>query len=328
MSIQAKQLFTADVQSEVGKFLTAVDTKKVTDVVTDKLADYELIENDHEGIDSDSLNYLGLFLDAKRVEGRSEKTVNRYSYIIERMLKEIGTPVSRISKYHIRSYLMGLKDHGLQDSSIEGVRACASSFFGWLWKEGLINSNPCANVGAIKCQKKIREPFSSIEIAQIKEGCETLRDKALIRFLLTTGCRISEVCSLNRDDVDFKELECNVLGKGNKERTVYIDSECALMLKKYLESRTDNSPALFEGRGTDRLTPHGARFALKLIEEKTGVTNIHPHRFRRTLATNLINHGMPIQEVAFVLGHEKIDTTLRYVYMEKTNVKNSYRKYM
>ena len=327
MNILAKQTFTSEIELAVGNFLTVTDTKKVTDVVTDKLSGYEMTENKSSEIDSDSMDFLNLFLDAKIIEGRSEKTVERYSYILERMIQDVGCPVEKITKYHIRTYLMSLKEHGLQDSSIEGVRACISSFFTWLWKEGLIQRNPCANIAAIKCQRKIRQPFSEMEIAKIKESCHTLRDKALISFLLSTGCRISEICALNRDDVDFKELECKVLGKGNKERTVYINSECALALKNYINARTDDSPALFEGRGTKRLGPHGARFALKLIEDESGVVNIHPHRFRRTLATSLINHGMPIQEVAFVLGHEKLDTTMRYVYMEKNNVKNSYRKY-
>ena len=153
------------------------------------------------------------------------------------------------------------------------------------------------------------------------------RDKAIVCLLLSTGCRISELCALNRGDVDFQNKQCAVLGKGNKERTVYLDSVASMILKRYLKSRTDFSQALFVGKGTERLTPGGVRFMMKTLEEDSGVENVHPHRFRRTLATNLLNRGMPIQEVAKILGHEKLDTTMMYAFVDEQNVKASYCKY-
>ena len=201
------------------------------------------------------------------------------------------------------------------------------SFFGWLWREGLIEKNPCGNIATIKCKKVIRKPYTPEEVERLKESCLTLRDKTIICVLLSTGCRISEVCNLNRDDIDFQRLECKVLGKGNKERTVYIDSVTAMMLKRYILTRDDITQALFTGKGTQRLTPHGVRKMLTGVGERAEVENVHPHRFRRTLATNLINRGMPIQEVAAVLGHDKIDTTLKYIYIEDENVKSAYRKF-
>jgi site-specific recombinase XerD len=146
--------------------------------------------------------------------------------------------------------------------------------------------------------------------------------------LLSTGCRISEICALNRNDIDIVNKEILVLGKGNKERTVFIDDVTAMLLQRYLEERKDDSEALFVGKGTSRLKPGGIRKILNAVATKAGVENTHPHRFRRTLATSLIDHGMPIQEVAAILGHEKLDTTMKYVYLNKTHVKNSYNKYV
>lgn len=215
----------------------------------------------------------------------------------------------------------------IADRTLEGYRTVFSSFFGWLYKEKLIQDNPCANLGPIKHMKKVRVPYSEVELEKLKEACQTVRDKTIIYFLLSTGCRISEICGLDRDDIDFMTLECTVLGKGNKERTVFLDDITAMMLKRYLAERKDNSPALFIGKGSERMTPGGVRFRLKTIAERAGVQNVHPHRFRRTLATNLIDRGMPIQEVASILGHDNINTTMTYVYIKKENVKNAYRKY-
>ena len=180
---------------------------------------------------------------------------------------------------------------------------------------------------AIKQQKVIRKPFSSVEIERLKQAAESCRDRAVIAFLLSTGCRISEVCALDVLDIDFHRRRVKVLGKGNKERVVYVDDVTVLYLNEYLRERCDAEPALFLGKGSSRMTPGGIRAMLKRLERRSGVENVHPHRFRRTLATNLINHGMPIQEVAAILGHDKIDTTMTYVYIDQTNVEHAYRRY-
>lgn len=328
MTLEAKKEFTQAIRAEVGDFLTLTQTDKVTGIVDAHLTGYDLNRIGSTGaIDTDSKGLMNAFLDAKKAEGRAPKTINRYSYIIEKALNEIGIPITQISVYDIRRYLMQLSDGGMQSSSIEGIRSVFSSMFGWLWKEGLIQSNPCANVGVIKCEKKERHPFSDYEIQLLLDACNDLRNTAIIRFLLSTGCRVSELCAVNIADLNMKECECKVHGKGNKWRTVYFDSSTLLALQKYMDSRHDDNPALFTGR-RGKLDPQGIRAMLKHIEEKSGVTNVHPHRFRRTLATNLINRGMPIQEVAFILGHDKIDTTMKYVYIEKQNVKNAYKKFI
>lgn len=325
MSIASKQMLLKELQDHAAEKMNAKDLQVFISETSAMLARFDVEYTDNAGRASE--DYLKAFLDAKQIEGRSEKTLERYRYILVKMLDRVAAPLPEITTYHIRSYLIEEKNRGLGDKTIEGERTVFSSFFGWLWKEGLLDKNPCANIGAIKCAKKIRHPYSDVEIEKLKEACGSIRDKALISFLLSTGCRISEVCGLDREDVDFESLECQVFGKGKKERTVYIDNVTAMLLKRYLKSRSDLMPALFVGKGTERITPGGVRARLKTIAEKAEVENVHPHRFRRTLATNLINHGMQIQEVASILGHDKIDTTMKYVFIEKTNVKNAYRKY-
>lgn len=326
MSIGAKQTLLSDIKTEVGEFLTVHDTEQVVEVVDNALVNYDVIEQVRGEIDQSSSDLLQVFLDAKTIEGRSIKTINRYKYIIERALLEINVPVQKITVFHLRRYLMQLKETGLSDSSTEGVRSILSSFFGWLWKDGLLKQNPMANIAPIKCKKEVRLPFSSLDLELIKQACKNDRERALVQFLLSTGCRVGEVCALDISNVDFDLCECKVLGKGNKERIVYIDPVAKLLLKRYLDGRTDNDPCLFRSI-FGRITEQGVRAILKKLEERSGVENVHPHRFRRTLATNLIDRGMPIQEVAHILGHDKIDTTMKYVYIEQSNVKSSYRKY-
>lgn len=242
-------------------------------------------------------------------------------------MREIHAPLRKVTVYHLRSYLMTLRNKGDKDSTVKSVREVLCAFFGWLYKEGLLERNPCSNLSPIKCAKVVRLPYSDVELERIKEACRTPRDKAIVSFLLSTGCRIGEMCALNRDDIDMVNAECIVHGKGNKERKVYINPVAMMNLKAYFGMRKDLCSALFVGKGTDRITPGGVRFMLRKIEERSGVENVHPHRFRRTLATNLINRGMPIQEVAAVLGHDKLDTTMKYVYIDGRSLKTAYLKY-
>lgn len=325
MSIAAKQLLLKEIERQLGSDLTVDQVNSVMPKLGSIISGFDI----EQILQSDGAakDMLDAFLEAKEIEGRSPKTLERYKYLITRFLEQSKTPTSKISVYHIRSFLMAEKKRGISDSTLEGLRSVLSSYFGWLHKEGLIQTDPCGNLGAIKCQKVVREPYSDTDIERMKEACDSQRDRAIIAFLLSTGCRISEVCALNRSDVDFQAGECTVLGKGNKERVVYLDSVALMLLKRYLDKRTDAHNALFIGLRHERLEPGGVRAMLKVLEQKTGVVNIHPHRFRRTLATNLIAHGMPIQEVAAILGHDKLDTTMKYVYLEKSSIKNSYRKY-
>ena len=323
MSIASKQVFLRDIEKALGSILTVELMQKVMPIIGENLAMFDV-----EQIEAvDGGDCLRAFIEAKEVEGRSPKTMERYAYIIKRFLETSNAKTEKVTVYHLRAFLMSEKRRGISDRTLNGYRDIFSSYFGWLFKEGLIQQNPCANLGAVKCQKVVREPYSSTDIERLKEACTSLRDRAIISFLLSTGCRISEVCGLNKNDIDMVAAECTVLGKGNKQRVVYLDSVTIMLLKRYFATRDDIHEALFVGLRGERLTPGGVRAMLKVLEQKTGVPNAHPHRFRRTLATNLIAHGMPIQEVAAILGHDKLDTTMRYVFMEKSAIKNSYAKY-
>lgn len=325
MAIEAKVTLLKNLEQQLSTEITAADMSKVLSAVADQLAAFEIVQVDMLSAEPDDL--LDAYTAAMQIQGRSEKTIERYRYLIGRMREVVKVPTRSITVYHLRQYLAKEKARGISDRTLEGTRQVFSAYFNWLQREGLIENNPTANLGAIKCQKKVKVTYSEVDIEKMKFGCKSLRDRAIITFLLSTGCRISEMTQLDRDDIDLVNLECTVLGKGNKERTVYLDSVTGMLLKNYLNARTDDHPALFVGKGSDRLTPGGVRAMLKKLAGNANVDHVHPHKFRQTLATNLIRHGMPIQEVAAILGHDKLDTTMQYVVLDNTDVKNSYRKY-
>lgn len=326
MSIADKKVFMKEIEQSVGQLLTVVQTSKVMQMLAEHLDSYDMKALDIGGNESD-LDLLQVYLDAKSIAGLSQKTLAHYRLTINLALKDIGVPIRKLTIYHIRPYFKKLKDSGLKESTINNKRDILCAFFGWLYREKLIESDPTANLAPTKRPKVIRKPYSTVEMERLKEACDNDRDRAIVYFLRSTGCRINEVCTLNRDDINFASMSLVVYGKGAKERTVFIDEVTGMVLKRYLDSRTDSSEALFVGKGTNRLTDGGFRYALRRLSKKSGVENVHPHRFRRTLATSLIDHGMPIQEVAVILGHDKIDTTMKYVYICNDNVKNAYRKY-
>lgn len=327
MSVEAKQIMLRNLEKELGHTLTVDSMNEVLKIVADELDAYSLEQTEGTEVDLTSSDMLEAFLSAKELEGRSEKTIERYKYIITKLLLFTKCSIKNLTVYHLRKYLIELKARGCADVTLEGIREVFSSFFNWLQKEKLITDNPCANLAPIKCMKKQKLPFSSVDIEKLKEKCTCSRDKAIICFLLSTGCRISEVTQLNKSDIDFQKKQCKVLGKGNKERIVYIDDVTILLLNRYFSERKDQSEALFVGKGTSRMTPAGIRYMLRNLAEDANVENVHPHRFRRTLATNLIYRGMPIQEVAKILGHEKLDTTMKYVYLDNNTLKFSYNKF-
>ena len=327
MSLVSKQKFLKEVESAISNAVPLTVSRQIMESIANIVANYECEIIPASQADSDTEDFIAAFLAAKEIEGRSEKTLEHYRYSLKRLFNYLNVPIRSITVFQIRGYLSSEKSRGISDKTLENLRNIFCGFFSWLHKEGLIAQNPCANLASIKCAKKVRTPYNDTEIARLVESCTNLRDKALIQLMLSTGCRISEICALNRDDIDFHNRECTVLGKGNKERTVFLDDLAVMRIKDYLDTRTDSSEALFAGRGTDRITPGGVRRMLTVLSEQANVTNVHPHRFRRTLATNLINHGMPIQDVASILGHDKLDTTMTYVYSTKEDVHNSYRKY-
>lgn len=328
MSVLDKKLYLADLQSKLDSFIPANDVKRIIEQAADALGNYEMSTISPDKYpDDDSESMIKLFLNAKTVEGRSCETIKQYGYVLHSLQRGVGVPLSRVTVHHIRNYIMQEKDRGVSLRTLESNRYVYTSFFGWLWREELIEKDPTVNLKPIKHMKVIRKPFSDVEIEQMKEAARTTRDKAIICFLLSTGCRISEVCQLDTIDIDFQSRSVTVLGKGNKQRVVYLDDVSIMYLKRYFRERNDSSEALFTGKGSERLTPDGVRYMLKQIGQRTGIENIHPHRFRRTLATSLISHGMAIQEVAAILGHDKVDTTMTYIYLDQSAVEHAYRKF-
>ena len=326
MPIEAKALLLNHMESTLSNTLSVNQMYEVLNALSNELANYQVEQN--VGSSDVEDDFLEAFLSAKEIEGRSPKTLERYKYIIGKFTDAVDLPTREITIFHIRRYLTDLKNRGLADTTLEGQREVFHSYFTWLQKENLINTNPCANLGVIKCQKRVKLAYTEVDLERLKMHCTRIRDKAIVCFLLSTGCRISEMTQLNRDDIDIQKRECKVLGKGNKERIVYIDAVAAMTIAEYLANRTDDLPALFIGKRTERLSPGGVRAVLKVIQSRAHIeTKVHPHRFRRTLATNLIHRGMPIQEVAKILGHEKLDTTMKYVCINNNDIKYSYNKY-
>ena len=324
MPIEAKAVLLKSLEQQLSTEITAADMTRVLSAVSDQLAAYQVTQLD---TDSSTDDLLDAYVAAMQIQGRSKKTIARYTYLIQRMMLSIRVPTRSITVYHLRQYLASEKARGLSDRTLESNRQVYNAYFNCLFREKLIDDNPVANLGAIKCAKKIKAIFSEADIERMKFCCKTIRDRAILAFMLSTGCRISEMRQLNRDDVDLSTMECRVLGKGNKERVVFLDQVATMLLREYLTQRTDDFPALFVGRLTSRLSPNGVRKMLTNVSSVSTVDHVHPHKFRRTLATSLIRHGMPIQEVAAILGHDKLDTTMQYVVLDKSDVKNSYRRY-
>ena len=303
MAIDAKISFLNQTEKRLSSEVTADTMTQVLRIIADVLEGFSMRETVIDLEPNEDL--LNCYLDALKVQGRSEKTIARYRYEIERMVKGMG----------------------VSDTTTEGERQVFSAFFNWLQRENLIDRNPTANLGAIKCAKKQKKILTDVDLFNLKNNCENSRDSAIVMFLASTGCRISEVMNLNRDDIDFFNTKCVVHGKGNKDRTAFFDAVTGVALRRYLMERTDDNPALFLNKYGKRMQPGGVRSMLKELAKRAGVEHVHPHKFRRTLATELARHGMPIQEVAFLLGHEKIDTTLKYVVQNDEDVKSNYRKY-
>lgn len=325
MAIDAKVSFLNQTETKLSTEITAADMTKVLSIISDVLEGYEM----REGFvcDDGTDDLLECYLDALRVQGRSPKTIDRYRRVIEHMTKELGVHTRRITVYHLRTYLSNMQKKGAMDTTTEGNRQVICAYFNWLQRESLIDRNPAANLGAIKCAKRKKLIFSEVDLDNMQSNCTCIRDRAIISFLASTGCRISEMIELNRDDIDYTGFECVVHGKGNKERTVYLNQVTVMLLRRYFAERNDDNPALFINRLGQRLQPGGVREMMNELGKRAGVEHVHPHKFRRTLATELARHGMPIQEVAKILGHDKLDTTMQYVMLNDADIKHSYMKY-
>ena len=325
MAIDAKMSFMSQLREQMADTLTVEQMEKLREACMRTMENFRMDELRMSDDMPDDL--LDSYVAALNVECRSKKTIARYVYVIGRLMDFAKVPTRRVSIYHIRNYLTREKERGIAESTLEGIRQIFSAYFNWLQRECLIERNPCANLGVIKVPKKEKKTYTDIELKKLTDNCATIRDQAIIQFLMSTGCRISEMTELNRDSVDMEKLECVVHGKGNKERVVYLNEVTGMLLAQYLQERTDDEEALFIGIRKERLQPGGVRIMLNEVAKRANVEHVHPHKFRRTRATELTRRGMPIQEVAWILGHDKIDTTMKYVVRNNEDVKASFRRY-
>lgn len=272
-----------------------------------------------------------LFISAKRVEGCSEKSLKYYASTIERMLINIDKDIIDITTNDLRCYLsMYQSQKSSSKVTIDNIRRIFSSFFSWLEDEDYILKSPVRRIHKVKTGSLVKEVLSDENLEILRDNCTHIRDLAIIDLLSSTGIRVGELVTINREDIDFHERECVVFGKGNKEREVYFNARTKIHLKQYLESRTDDNPALFVSLHSPhkRLKISGVELRLRELGQKVAINKVHPHKFRRTLATMAIDKGMPIEQVQKLLGHVKIDTTMHYAMVNQNNVKISHRRYI
>ena len=277
------------------------------------------------------VDYLEVFLSAKRIEGCSEKTLIYYKNTIQQMLDSIGKSVCTIVTEDLRTYLAEYqREKQSSKVTIDNIRRIFSSFFSWLEDEDYIIKSPVRRIHRIKAASTIKETYTDEQLESMRDNCDNPRDLALIDILASTGMRVGELVLLNRDDISFDERECIVFGKGDKERMVYFDARTKIHLQNYLDSRLDGNEALFVSLKApyNRMKIGGIELRLREIGKKLNIEKVHPHKFRRTLATVAIDKGMPIEQLQKLLGHQRIDTTLQYAMVKQSNVKIAHRKYI
>lgn len=314
------------VLNEMSEYLTVEQMKKLQEVIVKTFA-----ENEAPKTEISNDEFLKMFLDAKRIEGCSDRTIKYYRVTIEHLLKNVVSPIRKITTEMMRAYLVDYqKINNCGKTTVDNIRRNISSFFSWLEEEDYILKSPMRRIHKIKTQKTVKNIISDEEIEKLRDNCKNIRDTAMIDLLYSTGIRVGELVKLNIEDIDFSERECVVFGKGDKERRVYFDAKPKIHLKNYIESRKDNNPALFVTLNApyDRLKISGVEIRIRELGRMLNLEKVHPHKFRRTMATRAIDKGMPIEQVQKILGHSQIDTTMQYAIVNQNNVKASHRKYI
>lgn len=312
--------------NEMAEYLNVSQMKKLQEVLLKTFSEHEATKKEIS-----NQEYLQLFLDAKKIEGCSERTIQYYRITIEKLLINTTTSIRRMTTEEIRHYLVDYqKMNDCSKVTVDNVRRNISSFFSWLEEEDYILKSPMKRIHKIKTKQQVKETISDEAIEKLRDNCNCLRDLAMIDLLYSTGIRVGELVNLNITDVDFDARECVVFGKGDKERKVYFDAKAKIHLQEYLNTRTDNNPALFVTLDSpfDRLKISGVEIRMRRLGKSLNMDKIHPHKFRRTMATRAIDRGMPIEQVQKLLGHSQIDTTMQYAIVNQTNVKTSHQKFI
>ena len=328
-----KQTLITQIQQEMAGVLNNAQRQKLNEVLEHCFFYVDVVSLENYSLPQTKNNQTLKedFLSAKQVEGCSLRSINYYSSTLDNLIKVLEKPFNQIETEDLRTYLSEYqKKNNASRQTIDNIRRILSSFFTWLEDEDYILKSPVRRIHKIKTTKQVKETYSDEALETLRDNCKTIRDLAIIDILASTGMRVGELVKLNRIDVDFINRECVVLGKGSKERIVYFDARTKLHLQNYLNSRKDDNPALF----VSLLEPHkrleiaGIEIMLRKLGRSLEINKVHPHKFRRTLATRAIDKGMPIEQVQKLLGHQKIDTTMEYAIVDQQNVKNSHKKYL
>jgi len=327
-----REKMITEILADMADIITVDQLAELQRVLTYVVYNYEIKERGTpvlQGKKEDDL--LAVFIAAKRIEGCSEKTLKYYHSTVDCMIKVVNKQVCQINTDDLRCYLADYqKERNSSKVTVDNMRRIFSSFFSWLEDEDYILKSPVRRIHKIRTDKTIKETLSDEGLEVLRDVCEEIRDLAIIDLLTSTGMRVGELVRLNREDINFHERECVVFGKGGNERLVYFDARTKIHLLDYLNSRTDKNPALFVSLTMPygRLMIGGVETRLREIGKRADLFKVHPHKFRRTLATRAIDKGMPIEQVQRLLGHVKIDTTMHYAMVNQMNVKNSHRKFI
>ena len=325
-----KEQLISQVQQQMLLYLNNEQLSKLRAAMEYCLHGLEITETDQPQ-EQEQPNAVAAFIAAKRIEGCSEKTLTYYQKTIEAMTAGIGKTPQQITTDDIRQYLTSYQVQRKSSKvTIDNIRRILATFYSWLEDEDYIVKSPVRRIHKVKTAKVIKETYTDEALELMRDNCGTLRDLAIIDLLASSGMRVGEMVALNRDDINFNERECVVFGKGSKQRLVYFDARTKIHLQNYLDSRTDSDPALFVTLRApfQRLQIGGVEVRLRELGKRLLIPKVHPHKFRRTLATSAIDKGMPIEQVQQLLGHQKIDTTMHYAMVKQQNVKLAHRKYI
>jgi phage integrase family protein len=325
-----KEKVIKEIEQKMASILNNEQKEKLKEVLLYTFYNIEVTSIKDELVE-DTIDYAKMFIAAKRIEGCSERTLNYYETTIKTMIDKLSKKVNSIETEDLRNYLSEYQaKNNCSKVTIDNVRRILSSFFAWLEDEDYIMKSPVRRIHKVKATQTVKETYTDEELEEMRDACVEIRDLAMVDFLASTGVRVGELVNLDRVDIDMQERSCVVLGKGGKEREVYFDARTKIHLQNYLNSRIDNNPALFVSllRPYDRLKISGVEIRLRELGKRINIKKIHPHKFRRTMATKAIDKGMPIEQVQVLLGHRKIDTTLQYAMVNQNNVRNSHKRFI
>lgn len=325
-----KEKVIKEIEQKMASILNNEQKEKLKEVLLYTFYNIEVTSIKDELVE-DTTDYAKMFIAAKRIEGCSERTLNYYETTIKTMVEKLSKKINSIETEDLRNYLSEYQaKNNCSKVTIDNVRRILSSFFAWLEDEDYIMKSPVRRIHKVKATQTVKETYTDEELEEMRDACIEIRDLAMVDFLASTGVRVGELVNLDRVDIDMQERSCVVLGKGGKEREVYFDARTKIHLQNYLNTRTDNNSALFVSllRPYDRLKISGVEIRLRELGKRINIKKIHPHKFRRTMATKAIDKGMPIEQVQVLLGHRKIDTTLQYAMVNQNNVRNSHKKFI